>query len=207
MCLEEGLCLCNPSAQVRSQVKERLFSLIELAAASSAPLIIGGVRGSLSGGEAEKAEQRASALVILRECAARAGDLDTQLFIEPINRYETNFVNSADEAMNLIDEIGHPAVRLLLDTFHMNIEEADPLATIRKAGSGLGYVHLADNNRRAPGQGHIDFPALIQALTEIGYEGYLSAEILPSPDDATAASQTARYLQPIMGNRKVQLTV
>ncbi len=206
MCLEDGLCLSNPSASVRSQVKERLLSLIELAAVSKAAVIIGGVRGRLSGGEAEKAEQRASAVVSIRQCAILAHDLGIHLLLEPINRYETNFINSAEEAIKFIEEIGHPAVRLLLDTFHMNIEEIDPCATVRKTGSRLGYMHVADNNRLAPGQGHIDFPALIQALSEIGYHGYLSAEILPSPDDATALSQTAHYLHPIMSNKKVHPT-
>jgi len=198
VCLEESLCLCDPHPAIREMALERLTSILKLAARFKAPVIIGGIRGKLIGEDTEKAEQRENTVKSLRRCAVIAADLGTHLLLEPINRYETNFINNAQDGLRLIEDIGHPGVKLLLDTFHMNIEEADPCATIRKVGSRLGYMHFADNNRLAPGQGHIDFPALLRALAEIGYSGFISAEILPIPDDATALKQTGQYLHSLI---------
>lgn len=199
VCLEDSLCLSDPHPKVRSEIRERLTSILELAGRFHAPLIIGGVRGKLEGDETQRAEQRACAIDTLRSCAAIAHDLGIHLLLEPINRYETNFINSAQDGLELIEGIGDLGVKLLLDTFHMNIEEVDPCSTIRTAGARLGYLHFADSNRLAPGQGHIDFPTLLQTLAEIGYGGFISAEILPFPDDATALAQTADYLRSLVG--------
>jgi len=199
MCLEDGLCLSNPSPAVLAQVKERLFSVIGLAAGLNTCVIIGGVRGRLSGTPAEQDEQRLKAVSILRECAALASNSGVTLLIEPINRYETNFVSSARDGLALIEEIDSPSGKLLLDTFHMNIEEADMFAAVLSAGPRLGYIHLADNNRLAPGQGSINFARLLRVLGSIGYSGYLSAEILPVPNDDAAMRQVSTHLGSILG--------
>ena len=198
MCLEEGLCLSNPSAAILSQVKERLFSLIELAAGLKASVIIGGVRGRLIGSESEQKEQRFKAVTVLRECADLASNYGVTMLIEPINRYETNFVNSVQDALSLLEDINTPSFMLLVDTFHMNIEEADMFASVLSAGPRLGYVHLADNNRLAPGQGSINFARLFRIIRSFGYSGYLSAEILPLPDDEAAVQQVSKYLKGIL---------
>ena len=203
MCLEELLCLSNTNPVVRKQLYERLVCFIELAAHFKASLIIGGVRGKLSGNDHQKSEQFNAAVDNLRRCALFAGDLGVNLLLEPINRYETNFINLAQEGVELIEAIGHPCVKLLLDTFHMNIEEIDPCLTIRKSSKHLGYVHLSDNNRHAPGQGHINFPAIFEALADIGYQGFITAEILPLPDDATALTQTGKFLHALIGQKTV----
>jgi len=199
MCLEDGLCLGNPSPAVLAQVKERLFSLIELAAGLKAAVIIGGVRGRLTGSQTEQKAQRFKAVETLRECAGLASNLGVTLLIEPINRYETNFVSNARDGLALIEEINSPSAKLLLDTFHMNIEEADMFAAVLSAGPRLGYIHLADNNRLAPGQGSINFARLLRVLRSIGYSGYLSAEILPVPDDVAAIRQVSTHLGSILG--------
>jgi len=191
--------LSNPSGMVLSQVKDRLFSLIEMAAVFKAAVIIGGVRGTLTGSAIEQKEQRSKAVSVLRECANRASNYGVTLLIEPINRYETNFINSFKDALTFLEDINNPSVKLLLDTFHMNIEEADMFETVLKAGPRLGYIHIADNNRFAPGQGSIDFVRLIRILRFIGYSGYLSAEILPLPDDETAIQRVSSYLMGILG--------
>ena len=195
LCLEEALCLCDPNPETRARVFDDLTGILRLAARFEAPLIIGGVRGRLTGSEVHKAEQRASAIDTLWKCAKVAEEVGTFLLLEPINRYETNFINSAQDGLDLLDEIQHPAIKMLLDTFHMNIEEADPCESVRRVGRRLGYMHFADNNRLAPGQGHVDFPALVATLGGIGYDGFVSAEILPLPDDPTALAQTAAYIQ------------
>lgn len=202
MCLEDSLCFSDTNPVVRKQLFERFVGLIQLAAHFKASLIIGGVRGKLSGNDLKKSEQCDAAVDTLRRCAVIAGDSGVDLLLEPINRYETNFINSALDGVELIETIGHPSVKLLLDTFHMNIEEIDPCFTIRKAGKHLRYVHFADNNRQAPGQGHINFPAILEALADIGYQGFITAEILPIPDDEQALLHAGRYLHSLMFDKQ-----
>jgi len=193
-CIHDSLCLCHPRPEVRQAAIERLKSIIQLAAQFKAAVIIGGIRGRLSGTAAEQDEQRVAAMAAIGECARFAAFHNVTLLIEPINRYETNFINSAAEGLALLDEIGEPSAKLLLDTFHMNIEEADIARTLEEVGDRLGYLHVADSNRQAPGQGHIDFWSVLQTLTRIGYQGSVTAEILPIPDDLTAAQRAGDFL-------------
>jgi sugar phosphate isomerase/epimerase len=165
-----------------------------LASKFKAAVIIGGIRGRLSGTETEQAQQREAAVQAMRECARFAAAHHVMLLIEPINRYETNFINSAADGLALLDEIGEPSVELLLDTFHMNIEDVCINGSLEAAGDRLGYVHVADSNRRAPGQGHLDFRSVLHTLAKIGYEGPVTAEILPVPDDLKAIRQAGSFL-------------
>jgi sugar phosphate isomerase/epimerase len=158
-------------------------------------MILGGVRGKLAGDPATWEAQREGAIGSMREVARYAASQGVQAVIEPINRYETNFINTAAEGLAAIEAIGEPSVKLLLDTFHMNIEEADIPETVRRAGARIGYVHFADSNRRAPGAGHTRFAEILGALAEVGYGGYVGAEILPLPDDRSAVEQAALFLR------------
>ncbi len=202
MCLEDGLCLSTTNTVVHEQLFDRFTSLVQLAAHYRACVIIGGVRGRLSGDAPQKSAQYKAAIHTLQQIAELAGKVNVNLLIEPINRYETNFINNAREGAKLIEAIGHPCLKLLLDTFHMNIEEVIPCDVIREARPWLGYIHFADSNRQAPGRGHIDFPAIFEALAEVGYQGFISAEILPLPDDTQALSNTGQYLNSILLNLK-----
>jgi sugar phosphate isomerase/epimerase len=170
-----------------------LSGAVELAVRFQAAVIVGGIRGRLVGSESEQAAQRAGAIAAMRDCARLAAGLGVTLLLEPINRFETNFVNTAAEGLDLLTEIGEPSMKLLLDTFHMNIEERDVPDAMRSAGDRLGYVHIADSNRRAPGQGHVNFAEVIHALDQIAYRGLLVAEVLPIPDDFGAAQLTAEF--------------
>jgi sugar phosphate isomerase/epimerase len=193
-CIHDSLCLCDPSLQVREATVERLSSIIRLASRFNSAVVIGGIRGRLAGTPAEQSQGRAGAVEAIRECARIAAAHHVLLLIEPINRYETNFVNSSAQGLALLDEVGDPSVKLLLDTFHMNIEEPDINGALQTTGDRLGYVHVADSNRYAPGQGHIDFLSVLHTLAEIGYEGPVTAEILPVPDDMTAMRQAGSFL-------------
>ncbi|MFQ6672056.1 MAG: TIM barrel protein, partial [Candidatus Tectimicrobiota bacterium] len=136
----------------------------------------------------------------LRECAALAEEEGVRLVLEPLNRYETNLVNTVAEALQLIKEVGSEAMGLLFDTFHANIEEPSIEGSIRAAGSRLLHVHVADSNRWHPGAGHIDFAQIVATLREVGYDGYLSAEILPLPDPHTCARKTIEFLGGLLAN-------
>jgi sugar phosphate isomerase/epimerase len=120
--------------------------------------------------------------------------------LEPLNRYESTWFNRLDEGVELLRTLETRGIRLLADLFHMNIEEANIAGALRDAAEYIGHVHLADSNRRAIGWGHLDGAAVGRTLREIGYRGYLTAEIFPRPDTDAAARQTVsgyrKYIEP-----------
>ena len=194
-CLHDGMCLASADESGVQSAVARLSAYIDLASEWGAAVIIGGIRGKFSGSDADQAQQRQRALNALRVCAEKAAEKNVQLLLEPINRYETNFINTAEEGLLFADEAGHPEVKLLLDTFHMNLEEADIPATLKRCSSRIGYVHFADSNRYAPGLGHFPFHQILAVLGEINYQGVVTAEILPKPDDDRAMQQAGEFFK------------
>ncbi len=193
--IEDNLSFANPEADVQERLVQRIKEHIRLAAQLNAAVIIGGIRGRFHGTASEQIQQREIAVKSIRDCAKFAKELGVTILIEPINRYESNFINLAGDGLQLLDQISEPSVKLLLDTFHMNIEEVNIPASIQSAGNRLGYMHFADSNRFAPGQGHTDFIQVMQALNSIHYQGVITVEILPAPDDETAIRQAGTYLR------------
>ena len=122
-------------------------------------------------------------------CAEWADRQGVRMGIEPINRFETYFINRGDQALALADAVGAPHLGVVLDAFHINIEEADPLGAIRQAGPRLVDFHVADNNRKPPGEGALDWARLIDTLREIGYDGYLSSEFVLPMDRTPLGAQ------------------
>ena len=129
----------------------------------------------------------------LQECAKV--DESVKLIIEPINRYECDLVCTVKEGMDLLEKVECQNVGLLLDTFHMNIEEPSIYESIKLAKDRLYHFHIADSNRWYPGAGHLDFPQIIETLNQIDYKGFVSAEILPHPDPDVAAKRTIAYMR------------
>jgi D-psicose/D-tagatose/L-ribulose 3-epimerase len=107
----------------------------------------------------------------LRELAAYAGEHGVTLCIEPLNRFETSFLNLAAQGVELIDRVGHPACQLMLDTFHKNIEERSLGDAIRAVGPRLRHLHSCENDRGTPGSGHVPWNEVSAALHDIGYDG------------------------------------
>jgi sugar phosphate isomerase/epimerase len=122
----------------------------------------------------------------LKEVYAHAEKAGIQLAIEPLNRFETYLINRGDQAQALADEVG-PNVGVCLDLFHMNIEESDILGAFRKAKGRIVDVHIADNNRFAPGMGTLDFPAIVETIRGTGYEGALTLEFVATVDRTPAS--------------------
>lgn len=195
--VEEGLSFTDPDEAVRRQAIERIQAHIDFARPLGAQVIIGLVRGRLR--EAVPCELAMEWLMAaLAECAAYAAP-DVRLVLEPINRYETNLINTIAEGIELIHAIGMENIGLLFDTFHANIEEVSIEEAIRLAGSRLYHVHVADSNRWYPGAGHLDFAMVIATLRKIGYEGYLSVEAMPMPDADTCALRSIALLRSLLG--------
>jgi D-psicose/D-tagatose/L-ribulose 3-epimerase len=116
----------------------------------------------------------------LRELAEYAEDHGRQLALEPINRFETDFINTCDQGLAMIQDVGSPALKLHLDTFHMNIEEKDPADAIRRAGRQLGHLHACGSDRGTPGNDHTDWPSIAAALKAIHYQGDVVIESFTS---------------------------
>jgi len=191
--LHDGLSLVNPDVAAQAELRGRMQRFIELATTWGALVILGGLRGKFQGESETWPEQRARAVAMVREFAASAARLGVRLAIEPLNRYETNFLNTVEEGDAFCRETGAENLVLLADTFHMNIEEALLEASLEAFAERVGYVHLVDSNRRAPGLGHLNLRSVLDTLRRIGYSGYLSAEILPWPDPPTAARLAIEY--------------
>ena len=181
--------LTHPDAEIRKHAREFIRAVIDVAGGFGAPAILGSMQGRWEGSVSREQALAwlGEALDDLGEHAAQHG---TVFLYEPLNRYETNLFNRQQEAADWLRTLRTQNVRLLCDLFHMAIEEADPAATLRACGPLVGHVHFADSNRRAIGMGHTDIFPIIHALRDIGYRGYLSAEIVPLPDSDAAARQT-----------------
>lgn len=181
--------LTDHDEAVRKQARQFIGEIIDVAGQFGAPAIIGSMQGRAEGTFSH--EQHLVWLAeALDELAPGAANHGTTLLIEPLNRYETNLIKTTADGVKLISSLKAKNVKLLSDLFHMNIEEVDIAAAFREAGQHVGHVHFADSNRQAIGFGHTNIPPIIEALRSIGYEGYLSAEVLPLPDSLTAAKQT-----------------
>jgi sugar phosphate isomerase/epimerase len=193
----DHLYFTHPDADVRRAAVDRITGMIRLAAEFGAKVNTGRVRGLIHEGETCETA-RVRFLECLNACADVAEPLGVELVVEPVNRYEINFINNCTEAVELIRECGRECVRLMPDVFHMNIEDASFRESFEAAGRYISYVHFADSNRLAPGWGHLDFDDLLSILGGIGYDGWITAEILPKPDPNSAAAQAARFLLPRM---------
>ncbi len=181
--------LAHPDPAIRHRAQQFIGAIIDLAGGFGAPAIIGSMQG-----KAEGAVSRDQALewlaFALEQLGPRAAVHGVPLLLEPLNRYETNLLNTLAQTVEFFGARRTRNLRILADLFHMNIEETELAGALRQAGPLLGHVHFADSNRRAIGLGHTDVAPALQVLREFNYAGYLSAEILPRPSAEEAARQT-----------------
>jgi D-psicose/D-tagatose/L-ribulose 3-epimerase len=115
--------------------------------------------------------QRQQVVRHLKALAPYAGDRGVTLCVEPLNRFETDFLNTCDQAIALAQEVDHPAFKIMLDTFHMNIEEKDSAQAIRRCGKLLGHFHASGSDRGTPGADHTDWKGIAAALKAIHFQG------------------------------------
>lgn len=135
----------------------------------------------------------------------KAETLNIEVVFEVLNRYENHQIVTGQEALSLIDAVNSPNLFVLLDAYHMNIEEADPVEALRKAGSKLGGYHVADSNRQAIGNGHSDIRRQIEALHEINYTGPIIMEMMAEGPNPFTAVKGKDYLQVLTGYYKTSL--
>lgn len=190
------LWLTHPDPAVRQKTVERLKSLIDLASEFGAMVNIGRVRGPLDARDPKASEERFIAGI--RECGDYGRARGVRILLEPVNRYEINFLNSVMDGLEMLKKICHPQIFLMPDVFHMNIEDASIVGSLKAAKEAIAYIHFADSNRWAPGDGHLDFPGILRVLNEIGYHGFATLEILPYPDPDTAAARGIKYIRKLI---------
>jgi sugar phosphate isomerase/epimerase len=193
---EEALSFTDPDPVVRQAATQRVRDHAPLAARFDAAIIIGLLRGIVRPGVDH--DQAMDWLVeALQTCSAAAAPYGVRLALEPINRYETTLINTVTEGLALVERVGTGNLGLLLDTFHMNIEEPSIEDSIRTCGDRIFHFHVADSNRWYPGAGHLDFHRILETLFATGYEGYVSGEFMPQPDAGTSAREAIAYLHNI----------
>jgi D-psicose/D-tagatose/L-ribulose 3-epimerase len=165
---------------VRERGLEYLRFCIDLAAEVGSPHVAGPMYSATGKArllsEEEREQQRQWATDSLRTAGQYAAERGVRLAIEPLNRFETDLVNTTAQGVDLCERIGLDNVGLLIDTFHMNIEEKDIAAAIREAGDRVFHFHACENDRGAPGSGHVEWDAVFRALDDIGYSGQVAIE-------------------------------
>lgn len=192
-CMEDGLLFCNEDDGIRDKAVQRLKDLIDFAALVEAKVIIGGIRGRSP--RPVEGDLRAKVRDAVQECCEYGARAGVGIILEPVNHYEVSFLHTIAETVEFIGEVGHPALSVLYDTYHVNMEERSIVEPLLIAGRLLGHVHLAENNRLVPGYGCFNFPEVFRALERLDYQGYLCVEALPKPDSLTAARQAMAYLR------------
>lgn len=188
-----GFCLTHEDARIRKETLDILIELVKMSGDYGKVLNLGRVRGSIFSDKSEG--YFIEAVSILCEEASK---YDTTIILEPVNRYEINFINNLDEGAELIRKTGLSNLHLMPDLFHMNIEDDSIINSFKRNSEYVYYVHLADSNRLAPGWGHLDFDSIFNAFEEIGFDGWTSIEILPKPSPDKAAKQAITYLKPYL---------
>lgn len=178
---EDRLSFTDRDPGVRRRTSVRVAEYLDLARSLNAMVILGLIRGRIPDGVRPATAGR-WARDAIRRAADRGARHGIRLVIEPINRYETNFLYNVDETLEFLEEVGRPNVGILADTFHMNIEDASISGSLRRGGRKIFHVHVADSNRWAPGCGHLDFGEVLATLRAMRYSGYVSVECLPKPD-------------------------
>lgn len=189
--------LIDPRPKVRQAGVDHLSRVLELGAEIGADGVAGpeySPVGQLVGRGRTQAEWK-RCVTSLRKVAKTAESTGVMLAIEPINRFETYFLNLQADAAALVKEVGSPAVKVHYDTFHANIEERDPVGALRKLGKLLGHVHTCENDRGIPGTGHIDWDGTFKAIKAVKYDGWLTIEsFVPAIKELAAAAAIWRPL-------------
>lgn len=178
LALVGGLSLISDDADVRRRTIQHVKDVIAAAAETGSPLVLGPVYSPVGelAGRRRTADEWSRLVDAYREIVPALDAHGVSIGIEPLNRFETSFINTVDDGLALCDAIGHPRVGLLFDTFHTNIEEKDVPSALRRAARHLKYIHASENDRGTPGTGHVDWAGVLATIREIGYDGWITIE-------------------------------
>lgn len=193
---ETGYMFTDSDKNRRNVLRNIFKDFIDLASNYGKLVNIGRVRGVINRDDKENSKNRF--IDLARELCEYAQPKNVTLILEPVNRYEINFINNLEEGVELMKKVNMPNMKLMPDIFHMNIEDVTIGGELSKHIDQISYIHFADSNRLAPGWGHIDFIDIFEKLKQFNYSGWLSVEIIPKPDPYSAAKQAIDYLKPFI---------
>lgn len=192
----------SEDSEVVRRGEQRLLAALEAASTVGADMLAGVLYSALAKYPKPASPRgRMNAVAALGRVADRAAALGVSLGLEVVNRYESNVVNTARDAVRLLNDIGRPNVTVHLDSYHMNIEEVDLHQPIIACGSRLGYVHVGANHRGYLGSGHIDLPTLFRAVVEVGYNGPITFEAFSAPAEPTGLFDTLAIWRRLFADR------
>lgn len=177
-----SVCACmGPDRDLRGTPEQQqtgleyMMTVIDQMVALDCPSLIGPVYSAVGRADAvppdEYKKQWATVVKNLKTLCKHAEARRKQICLEPLNRFETDFINTCDQGLKMIKDVKSPALKLHLDTFHMNIEQKDQAAAILKAGKLLGHFHACGSDRGTPGSDHIAWKPIAKALKAVGYKG------------------------------------
>jgi D-psicose/D-tagatose/L-ribulose 3-epimerase len=180
----------SSDASVRQRARDFLLACVERTAEVGAKLLCGPLYAGLGvrTGQRRTETEWQYAVEALQIAAERGRQLGVMLCIEPLNRFETYFLNTQADAARLVQQTGAPNLRIHYDTFHANIEEAHPAESLRSIAPFLGHFHASENDRGIPGSGHVDWAAAVRVLRDVGYNGWVTIESFAQPEPALAAA-------------------
>ncbi len=193
---ETGYMFTDSDPIRRNSLRNIFKSFIDLASVYGKLVNIGRVRGKIGEDDRTSCENRF--IDLARELCEYARPKGVTLILEPVNRYEIDFINNIEEGVDLINKVKMPNFKLMPDVFHMNIEDRVIGEELTRHIKHISYIHLADSNRLAPGWGHTDFQKIFENLKRSDYSGWVSVEILPKPDPVSAARQAFTFLKPFI---------
>ncbi|MFX0139509.1 MAG: sugar phosphate isomerase/epimerase family protein [Candidatus Hodarchaeota archaeon] len=194
-----GYSLGHVEETMRIKAIERIEKYINFARESQSKVIIGLIRGRYNSQSSPKKE-KLNVIHSLKECCKIAENSNVELLFEPINRFEVDSYNTISESVKLLEEIGSENLKLLIDSFHTYLEE-DPLfiwESMKDIVPYVSHLHLADDNRRAPGTGHFDFRTFLNIFKQAGFNDFCSIEAIMKPSFEDVARESSEYLKLII---------
>ena len=182
--------LVSPQPEVRARSVEFLKTCVDRTAELGARLVCGPMYAGLGvmTGRRRNTDEWNWAVEGLQKVAQHAEAQQVKICLEPLNRFETYFLNTLEDAARLVHDIGAPNVKIHFDTFHSNIEEKHPAEALRSIAKELGHVHISENDRGIPGSGHVDWQGILKVLKAIRYQGWMTIESFAQPEPELAAA-------------------
>jgi len=194
-----GYSLGHIDETIRKKAIERIEKYIEFANNVSSKVIIGLIRGRYNL-ESSQTKEKLNIKSSLKECCRLAENYNVELLFEPINRFEIDSYNTIAESLELIEEVNSDSLKLLVDSYHIYLEE-DPgfiWEYLEEIAHNVSHIHLADCTRRAPGSGHFDFRSFLNIFRNAGYIGFVSIETIMKPSFEEVAKESSEYLRTIL---------
>lgn len=192
-----GLSYTDPRERIRREAIKRTKEIIDFASYLGANINIGRVRGQYCS-DLTKEQTQQYAIDAFRELSDYASPKKVLIALETVTMMQTNFINTLEEGAHMVDKVDRDNFRLMMDIFHMNLEEKNVIEAIKKYSKYNIHVHLADNNRRYPGHCGLNFEDILRTFKDCGYAGNFTTEIFQIPNMKEAAKGAINHLKPII---------